>query len=374
MLTELPGLILSRTIPDHCLFGVVTGTYRVCGGVIRNASGQIVAHLVNSGSSALGATPFSAAVDAINTVQLHRIGRSVASVEAATGQLLTLAQGTAALSGLTLAVSIGGFAFLARQVTRLERKLSELAKDVKAIQTFLGSQERAALGSAMQTLSLLAPGGQDEKIRIPLLVNARQTIGAIHQRHREQLETVSRVEEVLAAEEYFSVTALAHALCTAELGMQAAATAELESAHELWRSQVRRISLETILSSPARFLTAGYGDVTTAELVDWLDFAHGTEHGIAWIDTLRRQSAGFRLPHFGPAATDLLAIDLIRKFCARDRIFQGYVSQYAYFASHALLPSQHRQFVDSLGQDMATGDCFIFVSTDVQPAGAPGGA
>jgi len=366
MLTELPGLVLSRTIPAHCLSGIVTGAYQVCGGVIRNASGQIVAHLINGGASIAGATPLagvSAAAEVINMAQLYRIGKSVSSIEAATAQLVTLAQGTAVLSGLTLAASIGGFAFLSGRLGRLDRKLGELAKDVRAIHAFLGSQERASLNSALQTLALL-PAGQDEKVRIPLLVNARQTVGSIHQRYREQLETAGTVEEMLAVEEYFSVTALSHALCTAELGMQAAAASELEKTYQLWLSHVRRIGREAILASPERFLTPAYGSVKTSELVDWLDFVHATAHGIDWIDRLRDQSAGFRLPRFGSGATDRLGIELIRKFCARDRILQGYVSQYAYFAEHGLLPGQQQEFVARLGTDGATGGCHIFLPAD----------
>lgn len=91
MLTELPGLVLSRTIPDDCLAGVVTGAYQICGGVVRNTSGQIVAQLINSGASIASATPLSAAAEAVNMAQLYRIGKSVASIEAATSQLVSLA-------------------------------------------------------------------------------------------------------------------------------------------------------------------------------------------------------------------------------------------------------------------------------------------
>jgi tetratricopeptide (TPR) repeat protein len=361
MLTDLPGFILSRTIPENCLLGVATGAYRVCGGVIRNGSGQIVAHLINSSPNLLSANPLSAVAEVVNTVQLYKMGRSLASLEAATAQLVSLAQGTALLSGLTLAVSVGGFAFLSSRLNRLDKRLGELAKDVKAIQALLASQERAALNNALQTLSTL-PSARDDKVRIPLLVNARQTIGTIYQRYREQLEAVTAVEEVLAIEEYFSVTALSHALCTAELGMQAAAAAELEKAYELWLAQTRRISKATMLANPERFLGGAYQEVKTEELVDWLDFAHETEHGIAWIDTLRDQSASFRLPRFGSGASDKLGIDLIRKFSARNRVFQGYTAQYQYFSEHDMLPSQHQQFIARLRGDKEIGDCHVFIA------------
>lgn len=361
MLSELPGFILSRTIPEHCLWGVATGAYKVFGGVIRDNAGRIVAHLVSSSNPLLSANALSPIADAVNTVQLYKIGQSIVSLEVATAQLVTLAQGTALLSGLTLAVSIGGFVYLSSRLSRLDKRLGELAKNVKAIQALLDSQERAALNNALQTLTLLTPD-QEEKIRIPLLVGSRQTIGTIHQRYREQLELVTTVEEALAIEEYFSVTALSHALCTAELGMQGAAAMELDSAYRLWSSETRRISKATMLAQPERYLGASWPDVKTAELVEWLDFAHGTEEGIAWIDKLREQSASFRLPRFGGSSADKLGIELIRKFCARDRIFQGYNSQYQYFAEHKLLPTEHRQFIDGIGRDMQVGECLVFVA------------
>lgn len=361
MLSELPGFILSRTIPEHCLWGVATGAYKVFGGVIRDNAGRIVAHLINTGAPVLGGNPLAPIVDALNTVQLYKIGRSISSLESATAELLSLAQGTALLSGLTLAVSIGGFAFLSSRLGRMDQRLGELARDVKAIQALLNSQERAALNNALQTLSSLK-AGHDEKIRIPLLVASRQAIGTIYQRYREQLQLVTTVEEAMAIEEYFSVTALSHALCTAELGMQDTAATELDAAYRLWSAETRRVGRTTVLAQPERFLGASWPDVKTSELVEWLDFAHETEEGIGWIDKLREQSTSFRLPRFGGSAADKLGVELIRKFCARDRIFQGYTSQYHYFATHNLLPTEHQRLVAGLGREMEVADCLVFVA------------
>ena len=47
MISELIGFTVSRTIPDKCLIGIMTGAYKLCGGVVRDNSGQIVAHLVS---------------------------------------------------------------------------------------------------------------------------------------------------------------------------------------------------------------------------------------------------------------------------------------------------------------------------------------
>lgn len=363
MLTELPGFVLSRTIPSDCLLGVATGAYKIYGGVIRDSSGQIVAHLVNSGTSLFNASPLSAVAEAINTVQLYKIGQSVASLEAATAQLVDLAQATALLSGLTLAVSVGGFGFLLARLNRLDKKLDELAKEVKAIHIHLQSQERAVLRQALQTLSVLTRE-QDEKTRIPLLVSARQAIGNVHQRYREQLQGATAIEEVHAIEEYFSTTALSHALCTAELGMHAASVSELKGAHSLWQTEVRRISKASILHDPQRFLTSDYKAVKTAELIDWLDFAHASRHGLGWIDVLRERSSSFRLPKFGTDTAGNLAIDLMRKLHARDQVFTGYIAQYEYFAKHAMFPSEHQQYVERLGQSGTVAGCHVLLSKE----------
>ena len=46
MLSELTGFTLSRTLPDNAMLGVLSGAYKVYGGVVRNDAGHIVAHLV----------------------------------------------------------------------------------------------------------------------------------------------------------------------------------------------------------------------------------------------------------------------------------------------------------------------------------------
>ena len=77
MLPQVLGFTVTRMIPNNVLTGVLTGAYQVCGGVVRNNSGQIMAHLVN------GVSPLSftePAFSAINTYQLHRIGREVSQI------------------------------------------------------------------------------------------------------------------------------------------------------------------------------------------------------------------------------------------------------------------------------------------------------
>lgn len=372
MISELAGYTLARTIPSEFLYGVVTGAYKVCGGVIRNHSGQIVAHLVNAGTSLSNLTPVSAAlssaVDAINTVQLYKIGKDVKALQVATEQVINLAQGTMALSGLTLAVSSAGFIFLAKKLNQIDQRLSEISKDVKAIKDFLQSQEKAALAAALKTLSGIQPN-LDDKTRIPLLIGVRQTLGEIHQRYRDQLLNVDRIEHVFAIEEYYTVTALGHAMCSAELDMSGNAIADIDDAYNTWHISARRICNELSLGDvPERLLCSAYGStVRTDEIIDWMDFAHGADKGIEWIDELRKNLSSFRMPQIRLSGADVKGIEIMRKLVARDRIYQGFSLQYRYLDSAKLRPSAMQQYIDSLDPTEKCGDSFLFVSNDALP-------
>ena len=131
MISELAGFTLTRAIPDKAMLGIFTGAYKVFGGVIRDNAGRIVVHLANASTplgiaAAAGAGPVGVAaaaaatvtLDAVNAFQLHKVRKDlgelkdgVAAIQAATSQIIGLAQGTMVLSGLTLAVSAAGFGF-----------------------------------------------------------------------------------------------------------------------------------------------------------------------------------------------------------------------------------------------------------------------
>lgn len=369
MLTSLAGLTLARTIPADCLLGVLSGAYQVFGGVIRNQSGQIVAHLVNAGSAAASMSPpgmlVGVASQLVGNVQLYALGKDLHDLKAATARLVTLSQGTMALSGLTLAVSAAGFLFLSRKLSQIDNKLNEVAKDVKSIKLFLQSQERAALATALRSLSGL-PQDLDDRTRIPLLLSARQTLGEIHQRYREQLTTVDRIDDVFGVEEYFTTTALAYSLCSAELDMHELAVTDLEEAYGIWKQQAKRITAKLFFGSePERLLTATYAPhVRSEEIVSWLDFAHETDKGIGWIDELRTRLSSFRFAPVWGNSPEQKGSELVRKLVARDAIYQGYLTQHRYHASIKVRPSAVQAYIGGLDPEFRIGDCFLFVSTE----------
>ena len=56
MLTDL-GLTVARNIPVETWAGIATGLYKLHGGVVRDLSGRIIAHLALPASTALSAVP-----------------------------------------------------------------------------------------------------------------------------------------------------------------------------------------------------------------------------------------------------------------------------------------------------------------------------
>lgn len=360
MISELAGFTVSRVIPDKCLIGIMTGAYEICGGVIRDNSGQIVAHLINVVNPLNLMPPVNNALGALNTFQLYKIGKD-------TSAILGLAKGTMLLSGLTLAVSAASFIFLYKKLGKIDEKVTEIAKDVKKIRSFLESKEKAAITTALKTLSGIVPS-LDDKTRIPLLVNARQTLGEIHERYRDQLLGVSLVEEVLPIEEYYTITALGHAMCSAELDMLNNAVSDMDDAYETWLAASRRISTDLILrKDPERFIFSVYSKhVRTDEIIDWMNFANGANKGTEWVDELRKNMSPVRFPQIKVSNRDAIELEVIRKFSARNRIYSGYTSQYRYLKSINQRPSVVQAYFDSLSANYRVEDCHILIADAIR--------
>ena len=376
MIAQLAGFTLTRAIPDQALVGVITGAYKVCGGVIRNSSGQIIAHLVNGSSPLPMINPVGTTLKGINTVQLHLIGKDVAqlkesvvALQAATAQLVTLAKGTMLLSGLTLAVSAAGFVFLTKKLNKIDGKLEALEKEGRAIRQFLERHERARLNAALKTLGGIN-NTVDESKRIPLLVHARQTLGEINEKYRELLvnvQNLQNIQEVLVIEDYFSVTALGHMMCSAELDMRTQSYQDFSEAYQTWINTAQRIARDMILrDNPQRFLQQRYSKlVRTDEIIDWLDFTEGTDRQIEWIDDLRSMREMIILRRSGPTTQDAEETALLRRLVARNRVFLGYQSQLEYFAANDLRPSYVQAFLETLPEDNKIDECFLLVANDL---------
>ena len=363
MISELAGYTLTRSIPDSVLAGVLSGSYKVFGGVIRNDAGQIVAHLVNAGNPAnllsTFLSPVNTAFSGLNTYQMYRIGADVQ-------QLIGLAQASMVISGLTLAVSSAGFLFLNNKINKIDKKLEEMAADLKYIKKFLELQERARLISALKVIRELGQI-EDESTKTQMLINSRQTLGEIHEKYKALLLEDKSVKELMPVEEYFTLTAMGHALCSAELGMHDQAKNDLLESQTTWREAAKKFVGDKVIGNePQRFLTKKYvGHIKSEEIAGWMDFAEDDELGIDRLDQLRGMSPRIDINIFNSIdKEEAIAIDVARKIVQRDRVLQGYVDQYGYYSSLKKKPSEIQQYFDSLSEESKINECYVFLSND----------
>lgn len=396
MISELAGFVLSRSIPDNLMLGVLAGVNKVYGGVVRNEQGQILAHLVNSTtpSNILSAftSPLNTLLSGVNTYQLHRIGGDVGVIGAEVGrigaevgaistevshiganvtQLLQLAQASMLLSGLTLAVSSAGFLFLSNKINKIDEKLQQVASDVKYIKSFLELQERSRLIAALKVIRELNKV-EDHAARLQMLISSRQTIGEIHEKYKMLLTDSSNEYSFMAAEEYFTITAIGHSLCSAELDMYDQALNDLHDAQNTWQSSSRAFVKNHVINDNAqRFLTKDYVQhINSAEVIEWVDFAESSSAGISILDHLRGQPQkmglawsirnGIGIGNIDTA--EKLNLEVSRKIIARNKILQGYIDQLKYLSQIRQKPSTVQNFMDSIPCDNSVEGCHIFIA------------
>ncbi|MEB3281900.1 MAG: hypothetical protein VKK42_23560 [Lyngbya sp.] len=433
----IPGWTVVREIPPEVMMGIITGKYKVWGGVIRWAAGtehagQIVRHLVASPLNPLSgavsglnlisgiianvqleqvkaATRQIQEIAQFNTYQLFQLSGQVNSLSQMTQQVLQIATGTAILSGLNLAVSCVGFAVINNRLNAIDNRLQEIQKDVKEIKSFLETSERAQLFYALKQL-LKVDDNIPVEHRHTILHDSRKKLGEINMRYQELLSQSNTIEIAMANEEYFSLTALAHARCTAELGMLDSAYEEILEMNIFWQAQARRIAKEVLIGEyPQRFIATDFvDDVPTRELIQWFDFAFKEEKGLIWIDDLRRkikepwyEKSWFtgsdetkskteqNFDFFGSVGNmfggmteqikenlesgkglnknigvglekeKTLVIPALRKLMARSEVFEGYVSQYELLKHYQMKPSEFEKGVAALPESSAVNGYFI---------------
>lgn len=369
MLSELAGFTLSRTIPDNVMSGVLSGAYKVYGGVVRDNSGQIVAHLMNPGNissitnvASSFASPVRTVFSGMNTFQLHRIGQDVDA-------LVSMSQATMAISGLTLAVSAAGFMFLNHKLNKIDEKLVELSADVKFIRNFLELQEKAKLMTAFKNVRAI-DSNNDITVKNELLLDSRKNFGECHELYKSLLTRDSNIKDLIPVEEYFIMTAIGYSLCSAELGLHEQAAKDLKESFDIWQNFSQTFVKETIFGdNPERFLTKKYAPhIKTEEIASWMDFAWGTEIGLEAVDVLRDKTPRFDF-NFSTELSkeEAISIEVARKLVQRERVLKGYISQYDYYATHKITPSAVNSFIESLPKEEQVSNTYIFLNNNFLP-------
>ena len=375
------GLTVLNQIPRAAIRGLLTKELVLDGGVIRWAAGtgrggQIFMHLLPAGKSLLNLIPgLDFLPGIVANVQLYKVNKKLDIVAQATQQILGLATGTAILSGLSLAVSCIGFKMVNEKLTRIDKKLDEIKNEVKAIRDFLETAEQAKLFTALEDLLRIEKFG-DSKTRHDILIHARKELGQINHKYKQMLPYATSVNTAMAYEEYFSLTALARARCSAELGQFHIACEEIEELHAVWQVQARRIAKDLLIGEyPERFLASDFAeDVSISDLITWLDFISEEEKGYTWVDELRRKinenwyKKGFRSKDtsglnkgigVGLEQEKKVVIPTLQKIIARDSVFQGYRAQYHFFQEQQIQPSIFQEQIIQLPENCAVDGYYL---------------
>lgn len=404
MLLPLLGLSVLNAIPTQAITGLLAGTLKITGGVIRYAAGtskagQIFMHLLPAESLILNEFPgleffpgiianfqlhkLSGKIDTLqkmtelNVHQLLKLSSQVGSLTQVTQNVLHLVAGTAVLSGLSLAVSSVGFLGVNRKLNAIDQCLQAIQKDVQAIKRFLELAEKAELMAALCELLKVNESTPPEHCTI-LLNNARYSLLKINKKYQELLANATTINEAMAYEEYFALTALAEVRCSAELRMFQTARQEIDEMVSFWKIHVRRIAKDILLGQhPERFLATDFAsDVPVSALVSWMDFAYNDEKGYGWIDELRQSmNANWYGKHFwnvtasglnkgigiGIEQEKSITIPTLQKLLARNDVFEGYRAQYELLETRQLRPSEFQQQLAQLPKESAVDGCFVLL-------------
>ena len=360
----LRGWTVAREIPADVIDGINRGTYEVHGGVIRMApgtdeAGRIVRHLIPSRQDPIlpsGAFP-----------NLPLAGN--------TRQLLQVATGAMLLSGLNLAVSAVGFAVLYKKLTDLDQSLRAIKDSVEGIARLLELEEKAKLASTLKNLSMFVKAGLTGSLKEQLLHAVLNVFGPVNMKYRELLPA-AKSEAAMACQEYFALSSLATAACSAELGMAGAAKHNLDDDCAFWTQEARRIAGDLLGEHRVRFVAGEYvsdvsPEVSLREVAAWLNFADDEDKSeLDRIDQLRKE-IHLSTHKGGPLiAIPLLANDdaaaiaktieadkqvnipALRELVARHGVLRGYADQYALLDENGMTPSEFQRRVDALDRDI----------------------
>jgi hypothetical protein len=291
VLTEL-GLAVVREIPVQTLAGLVSGAYTLHGGVVRDAGGRIVAHLLSSGPADL----IKSTIPGLNVLsslvgsgQLYSFAHDVEELRGLVESVMTVASAGAALSGIGLIANVAGTAFLSR-------KLDAVQTQLERIERLLNEQHLSVLRGAVDNLRH-AEHAADMETRKAMLVSAKTDFSKSAHFYGSQFADPRSLQEVLALEDSFALAVIGSALCLSELGMYGAAAADFEGHYDRWRPLAQKHVQQHFLGdAPYRLLgDVSVEDVPAADLVASLDFVHSTRKSWAWIDEMRRDKAAARI-------------------------------------------------------------------------------
>ena len=350
----LDGLSVARAIPKDALLGLINGSYSLHGGVVRDVGGKIVAHLAMPSTMVSAVPGMGWVADAFQTYQLREIGLSLTRVEGQLATVMQLSMATVALSGLNVVVSIAGFAFLARKLSEVNRRLGQIEKATRKIQSTLDAVRYGRLQGAIDGLRH-ASLATVPATKHALLMQSKQVFGQLVPEYTSLWRSDPSLETIEALDDCYTIAMVGHALSMSELDDTGVAHAEFERDHLAWRRLAQEYCRDSVLrDNPERLLHHKYLAIMPSNaLIGLLDFAHGSDRKLAWIDDLRQMEADasiLRLPSF---ASEDSSLQFARKLVAKDAVLQGYSAHFAFLAERGIRASAFEDRVGQLFRDVS---------------------
>ena len=317
-----------QELPQYLIQGLMSGTYSAKGGVIMDAAGKVLGHVATSAAEG-GLAPLSVVGGIGSNIQLYRLSGEVQKV-------LSYSMAGTFLAGLGVAVSVGGFLYLSRQMVQLNKKLIDLTDETKDIKNILLSDFHARLRGAIDDYKLLTTVSKPD-LRQQILLRSQRSFGDLAHFFKARMQNSSKLVEVVAAEGYFVLAALGHTTCTSDLGMWDESHSALATHHTDWQLIARQQAGSLLgLEDPTRLLHRQYVDeLPTDTLIQIMDFVHDRERGVEWLDDLRRDLSD-RTMILAGRRVDARSVEYVKSLPARNDVLNGYSAHFGYLADQKL--------------------------------------
>ncbi|MCV2370229.1 hypothetical protein [Roseateles oligotrophus] len=358
------GVAVSRMIPKDVLLGLLSGAYRLHGGVVRDMSGRIVSHLVVP-SNALNLMPgLSWIAEAFQAYQLHTMGLKLDRVSAKLGQVMQLSMATTAFSGLGLVVSVSGFLFLNRKMGEIRAAVDRIEKNTRKTNHLLEAVTYGQLKAAIDTLQT-AQLTSDPGLRQDMLIQSKDKFLCLQHEYERLWNKLDQSEDREALDDSWSISMVGHGLVSNELGLGQSASQAFDTHHQVWRENVRTYCKDVALGEkPERLLHPRYLEVMpTAELISLLDFANEEDKGLLWLDELRfraGESSMLKLPKF---SLDTDPLKLARKLLAKDVVLGSFAAHFKFLNDQGLRSSEFLSRIEAEAQEVHS-DGPVWVTAD----------
>ena len=332
MLSEM-GLTLARQIPVEMIGGLLSGSYSLHGGVIRNGAGQIVAHLATVGASGL-----TSLVPGLNTLssalangQLLMLARDVKGLQSAVSSVLSVATTGAALSGMGLVVSIAGFAYLSKRFEQIEKLLGDVKELIEA-------RNLADLKAAIDYMKNAEDADSvSPENRRSLLLEAQKNFSTLAHLYGDLWKKADDQKQVRALENFFTLSFTGASIANSELGMHEVAARQFRQHLDQWKKVAREQVRERVLRKDL-LRSVSTEVITTSQFVKLMDFANDTERGMDWLDDLRPKETNSWIPQFPRTISnpweksDLKMIETARLWQERCAVLESHESHLTFLA------------------------------------------